>query len=258
MKFKALLLILVSSLFLLAACDKSSGAMSEAQKVQIDQEIHAYLLAHPEILIDMSKKLQDKMAKEQSQKSVAAVKANADKLFNNANSPTAGDHAGVVTMVEFFDYQCVHCAKMHPVTQQLMKANPNIKVIYKEFPIFGKASEYAAAAALAANKQGKYVAMRNALFNSGDIEGKMTEAKVDAIAKKVGLNVVQMKQDMKSADVVVELKATRELAQALGLQGTPAFVIVPTNFANVSDEKITFIPGGAPLETLQEAVNKAK
>jgi protein-disulfide isomerase len=258
MKLKALLVVLVSSLCLLTACNKSTAAFSAAEKTAIDQQVHDYLLAHPEILIDMSKKLQDNMAKEQAQKSMAAVKANADKLFNDVNSPTAGDKAGVVTMVEFFDYQCVHCAKMHPVTQQLMKANPNIRVVYKEFPIFGKPSEYAAAAALAANKQGKYVAMRNALFNSGDIEGKMTDTKVDAIAKKVGLNLVQMKKDMKSADVVAELKATRDLAMALGLQGTPAFVIAPTNIANAADDKITFIPGGAPIETLQDALNKAK
>jgi predicted DsbA family dithiol-disulfide isomerase len=86
----------------------------------------------------------------------------------------------------------------------------------------------------------------------------MTDAKVDAIAKKAGLNVAQMKKDMKDADIQAELKSTRDLAMQLGIQGTPAFVIVPSNLSNVSNDKITFIPGGAPIDVLQDAVNKAK
>jgi protein-disulfide isomerase len=259
MKLKTVLIVFLgAALCLLTACNKDTGSFSDAQKAQLDEEIHSYLLAHPEILIDMSKKLQDNMAKEQAQKSVGSTKANAKALFEDANSPSTGDQAGPVTVVEFFDYQCVHCAKMHPVALQLLQANPNIKVVYKELPIFGKDSEYAAAAALAANKQGKYAAMHNALFTSGEIEGKMTTAKVDAIAKKIGLNVVQLKKDIKSATIQAELKATAALAQSLGIQGTPAFIIAPTKLENVSDAKITFIPGGAALDTLQEAVNKAK
>jgi protein-disulfide isomerase len=260
MKLKALFVVLLgSALCLLTACNQNTAALSNTQKSQIDQQVHDYLLAHPEILIDMSKKLQDKMAKEQSQKAIGSIKKSANTLFNDANSPTSGDKAAPITVIEFFDYQCVHCAKMHPIAVQLLANNPNVKVIYKELPIFGKESEYAAAAALAAGKQGKYVAMHNALFTSGDIEGKMTIAKVDAIAKMVNLNLVQLKKDIKSADIQAELKATGALAQSLGIQGTPAFIIAPTNMAaNVNDAKITFIPGGAPLETLQEAVNKAK
>jgi protein-disulfide isomerase len=157
MKLKALTLAVITSLSLIAISSQSMAALSSTQKTEIDQEIHDYLMANPEILIDMSKKLQDKMAKDQSAKATEAIKANATTLFNDPSSPTAGNKTGPVTLVEFFDYQCVHCAKMHPITLQLLKANPNIKVIYKEFPIFGKESEYAAAAALAANKQGKYV-----------------------------------------------------------------------------------------------------
>jgi protein-disulfide isomerase len=249
-------LTVVTLCFLVAAFNV--GCKDSTSKAQFDKQVHDYLINNPEILIEMSNKLQEKMQEEQSQKAVQAIKENSDALFNKVVSPVTGNKSGAVTLIEFFDYQCIHCAKMYPVVKNLIQANQNLRVVSKEFPIFGKESQYAAAAALAANIQGKFLEMHNALYDSGAIEGKMTIQKVDAIAQKIGLNLAKMKKDMKSAAVQDELKANLSLATQLGIRGTPAFIIAPTDIAKASKDKITFIPGGAQQETLQQAVDKAK
>ncbi len=256
------ILILASFSFFISGCS-NNNSLSDAQKTEVksivDQEIHDYLLANPQILNQMVRELQAQQQQQAQQKAVGAIKQNATQLVNDPVSPVVGDKNGAVTFIEFFDYQCMYCAKMYPIVKQVLAANPNVRVVFKEFPIFGAASQYAAAAALAANQQGKYIQMHNALFDSGYIEGKMTDAKVDAIAKKVGLNMVQLKKDMASSAIQNELKANMVLAQQMGIQGTPAFIIVPTNLNSTTDvSKIGFIPSVASSNDLQQTINAAK
>src|SRR5689334_12549783 len=83
-----------------------------------------------------------------------AVKAESvNALFHQNSDPVAGNPKGKVTVVEFFDYQCSHCMTMAPVIEAIIKNNPNVRVVFKDFPIRGPVSEFAAKAALAANKQ---------------------------------------------------------------------------------------------------------
>jgi len=259
--FRSLFVLIAAMglMFGLSSCSNNNASLSDAQKAQVDQQIHDYLLANPDILNQMVQKLQAQQMQQQQAQARGAIKQNAAQIVNDPNSPVAGDANGTVTVVEFFDYQCVHCAHMYPIVKQVMAANPNVRFVFKEFPIFGGPSQYAATAALAAVKQGKYLQMHNALFDSGDIEGKMTNAKVDAIARKAGLNVMELKRAMKADAVGNELKSTFMLAQQLGIQGTPAFIIVPTNLgATTPDAQIGFIPGGTDVNGLQQAINAAK
>ncbi len=249
--------LLTSSALLLNGCNNSN---SSPDKTAIESIVHDYLLSHPEILIQISQQLQDKQMQQQQAQAKEVIKKEASSLFSNPQSPVAGDEKGNITLVEFFDYQCVHCEHMYPIVKSLMQKNPNLRVVFKEFPIFGQASEYAARAALAAAKQGKYVAMHDALFAANDIEGKMTIAAVEAIAKKAGLNLTQLHKDMQEPAITAEIKNNYMLAQALGLPGTPGFIIAPTPGTTdaTNSNKITFLPGGTTDQQLQQAINAAK
>lgn len=252
--------LFVSLSFFMTACgfkEKHSN-LSTSQQEEVRQILKDYLLSHPEILIDMSQKLRENMAQKQSVTAKTFIKSNASKILSDSSSPQVGQSTGKVALVEFFDYQCVYCAEMYSTVKKMLQIHPDLKVIFKEYPIFGAASEYAASAALAAAKQGKYIEMHNALFDSGYIEGKMSNDKVDAIAKKIGLNLDRLKKDIKASDIQDELKAVRALAQGLSIQGTPAFIILPAEVKeNIDDSKITFIPGKTSESALQEAIKNA-
>ena len=140
----------------------------------------------------------------------------------------------------------------------MIAANPNLRVVYKEFPIFGDTSIYASKAAMAANKQGKYLAMRDGIFATGKIEGALTPADIDAVAKQIGLNMAQYKQDISSKAVQASIDETYHLAQQLGLQGTPAFIIAPTPKIGDAKGQTTFIPGLVSEDALQQAIGAAQ
>ena len=133
----------------------SPGNVSEPQKKEFEKIIHEYLVKNPEVLLEASQALQQKQQQAMQQQAQVAIKDNSKQLFTDSLT-TMGNPKGDVTLVEFFDYQCVHCKKMSPLLNTLMKDKPNLRVIYKEFPIFGKNSEMAAKVALAAAMQGKY------------------------------------------------------------------------------------------------------
>jgi len=231
----------------------AADKMSDVQKKQIEQVVHDYLVNNPEVLIEASQALQQKQQQNMQEQARTAIKQNADELFAD-NMAIAGNPKGNVTLVEFFDYQCVHCKKMSPVIGALIKKNPNLRVIYKEFPIFGNGSELASRAALAASMQNKYVEMHNALFKVGK---RLNQKLVLKAAKNAGLNIDQLKKDMKSKKVSEELKENRELAEKLKLIGTPAFIIASTPSGKYKKgSKTEFIPGAASEEALQGLIKK--
>lgn len=238
----------------------NAAPFSKDQTTQIETIVHDYLIAHPDILIQMSQELQQQQYQQMQQKAMAVIKDNSQQLFAANGTQVAGNPNGTVTLVEFFDYQCVHCANIHRdhVIETLIKANPDLRVVYKEFPIFGEGSVYASKAALAATLQGKYLQLHDAIFATGKIEGNLKSADVDTAAKKAGLNVAKMKKDMQSPQIKADLDTDYKLAQALGLPGTPGFIIAPTPNTGNSAGKTAFIPGLASVDNLQQAINAAK
>ena len=151
-------------------------------------------------------------------KAQQAIPAYASQLFNSKQSPMVGNQKAKVTLVEFFDYQCVHCRNMTSIVNDLVKQDKNLRVVYKEFPIFGPSSELAAKAALASKIQGKYLAFHNALMQA---KPPLDKAKVMKLAKSVDLNTAKLEQDMQSQAVQDEIKQNYHLAQALGSDGYP-------------------------------------
>jgi protein-disulfide isomerase len=238
----------------------AANSFSQKQTQDIQQIVHDYLLAHPEILIQMSQTLQAQQQQSQQQQAQNAITANSAALFNPNHTTVAGNPKGNVTLVEFFDYQCVHCANFQKngIIKTLIANNPNLRIVYKEFPIFGDASTYASKAAMAATAQGKYLEMRNGIFATGKIEGALRPSDVDAVAKSIGLNMKQYQKDIKDSALSQSINESYTLAQAIGIQGTPSFIVAPTSNSGDSNGKITFIPGLASQSDLQAAIEQAR
>lgn len=226
------------------------GTISPAQKVQFEKIIREYLLNNPEILVEASRVLQERQEKAMLEKAQQGISENQEALFNAAN-PIFGNADSKMVVVEFFDYQCIHCKDMAPVIEKLVESDKNVKVVFKEFPIFGETSEYAARAALAANKQDKFPAFHLALMA---VKEKLTDAKVLEVAKQVGLNTDQLKKDMDGQDIKDQLKQNYDLANKLGIMGTPAFILA--NLDSKPELKSFFIPGATSIEQLQSELAK--
>lgn len=231
-----------------------ASSMSAAQKKEIEQIVHDYLITNPEVLLKASQALQQKQQQNMQQQAQSAIKENTDQLFQGKTT-IVGNPKGNVTIVEFFDYQCIHCKKMSPVINSLIKKDSGLRVVYKEFPIFGKSSELASKAALAAGMQGKYQGMHNALIN---IDKRLNDKIVMEAAKSLGLDMKKFKADMNSKEVTEVLEANRALAEKLHLMGTPAFIVASTPQGQFKEgTEPSFIPGAASEESLQELIKKA-
>lgn len=167
-----------------------------------------------------------------------------DALFNDPAAPTTGNPEGDVALVTFFDYNCLHCRKAALNIQRAIKDDPNVKLVHKEFPMMGRASEFAAVAALTSHKQGKYEVFNRALLS---FHGLINERSALTIAARVGLDVEQLKRDMEDPAIAAEIARNRALAADLYITGTPALVI--------GDE---VIPGVVDIATLQRSIADAR
>lgn len=217
-----------------------ADSFSAAQKTEIETLVHKYLLEHPEILQDMANKLEEKNKLAEAAARNVTLKSKSAEIFHDAGDAVLGNPKGDVTLVEFFDYNCSWCKKSVGELQALLAKDKNVRVVMKEFPIFGEGSEYAAKAALASVKQGKYWEFHQALFAA---ESKVTPEVVDQVATALGLDVVKMKADMQDPAIIANVRKTQSLAQSLAINGTPAFVI---------DDQL--FPGYTPLDGLEAAL----
>lgn len=231
-------------------------SISPEERTKIETVVKEYLLQQPEVIIQAVQNYQQKQYQQaeetikQTQKTVGTYAA---PLFHQTANPVAGNPNGKVTVVEFFDYQCQHCADMAPIVAALIKANPDVRFVFKEFPIRGPASELAAKAALAANKQGKYLDFSHALLIKKE---PITQELIDQTAKSVGLNVDQLKKDMNDKSIEQEIKENTTLAQNLKLFGTPAFFVGKTDAKN--SDSINYVPGQLDQAQLQALIDKSK
>jgi protein-disulfide isomerase len=197
---------------------------SDAQKSAIREIVKDYLLANPEIMLEVQNALEAKMEKIQAERLKSALSNNAAEIYRHADAPIAGNPSGDIPVVEFFDYNCGYCKKAFGDIAKLVESDNKIKLVLKELPILSKASEEAARVALAARLQGKYWQVHGALIN---IRGEVNEqTSLRAVEKlNAGIDIARLKKDMASETVASEIVRVRELAQKMGIQGTPHFLV---------------------------------
>ncbi len=206
----------------LATPPATGTAFTDTQKTSIEKVVRDYLVRNPEILVEMSGELERKQAQAQQETRQAAITQNAEAIYRSENAIVAGNPDGDVTVVEFFDYNCGFCKRAFPDLVKLIDTDSKVRVVLKEFPIFGERSAAAARVAIAAKNQGKYFELHSEMLKT---RGQVTQESALRSAEKLGLDMEKLKRDMNSPEVRAVITETRELAQKLGIQGTPFYLV---------------------------------
>jgi len=237
----------LSAAFLLAGPLRTNSVAADtsmfddAQKRGIEQVMKDYLLANPQILLEVQSALEQKMAQEEAERTKALVSENAKEIYRHPDAPVAGNPDGDITVVEFFDYNCGYCKRGFQNIRELIEKDKNVRVVFKELPILSKDSEDASKIALAARSQGKYWELHQAMLES---KGRVTEASALEMAGKLGLDVAKLKTEKDSEPVKAELARVEALARKMNISGTPHFL--------VGSDAI----GGAPEDLLDQLSDK--
>ena len=164
--------------------------------------------------------------------------------FDPHEVPTVGSSNPDYVIVEFFDYNCGYCRQAGKTIQALIASDPNVRVIFREWPVLGEGSTFAARAVLASSEQGKYEEFHWALMNG---KVRATKAVVMKVARDLGLDIAKLEADMVSQTVDLHLEQSNMLAQNLGFTGTPAFI--------VDNQKV---PGMLSFNQISELVAEAR
>ena len=212
----------------------SSGGLRQ-QAGDFDQRVREYLISNPQVLIESLQRMEERQRTAQTGEIEQIIAARSEEIFNDPATPIGGNLQGDVSLVEFFDYNCPYCRRVAPTLIEIEMGDPNLRVVYKEWPILGPNSEFAARAALAAQSQGKYLAFHKALMVAS---GVVDEAKVLEVAAAVGLEIERLKRDMKAPEIAAVIERNRELAGALRITGTPSFVIGDQMLRGAADAEV--------------------
>ena len=204
----------------------SAQNFSEPQRVEIEKIVREYLLKHPEVLQDVMAELEKKQQTAESEKARSAIKTHSEALFNSPRQVTLGNPQGDVTFVEFFDYNCGYCKRALNDMTALMGKDAKLKVVLKEFPVLGPSSVEAAQVGVAVRMQDKsgkkYMEFHQKMLTG---RGQADKARALAVAKEIGLDMARIEKDLKSDEITATLQESAKLAEALGLNGTPSYVI---------------------------------
>lgn len=222
----------------------SAQPFTAEQRAAIVDILREALRSDPSILREAFAALEAAEREAEAEARRAAVRAQSEALFHNADDPALGPARARVTVVEFTDYRCPYCRSMRGVILDLLRQERDVRVVVKPMPILGPASVTAARAAMAAHLQGKFAPFHDALLA---LRGEIDEAAVLQVAAEIGLDAGRLRRDMNGPEVTRRISAALNLAQVLGLQGTPAYVVGETVF-----------PGAVPLARLREAVAEAR
>ena len=201
-------------------------SFSDVQRTDIEKIVREYLIAHPEVLEEAMNELSKRQAAAEVEKHQATIAKNADAIFNSPRGVTLGNKDGDVTFVEFFDYNCGFCKRAMNDMMELMKGDTKLKVVLKEFPVLGQGSIEAAQVAVAVRMQDptgkKYFDFHQKLLNG---RGQADKARAMAAAKEIGLDMARLEKDLASPEVSATLTENLKMADALGMNGTPSYII---------------------------------
>ena len=226
----------------------AAAEFGAAQKSEIEKIVRDYLIAHPEVLQEAMAELEKRQGEADAAKHQAAVKDNATALFSSTRQVVLGNPNGNVTMVEFFDYNCGYCKRAMTDMMMLMQNDPNLRVVLKEFPVLGPASVDAARVATAVRMQDKsgkkYLEFHQKLLSG---RGQVDKERALSVAREVGMDMPRLTKDIDSNETRESLQESFKLAEALGLNGTPSYVIGKD-----------VVIGAVGLTALKEKINNAR
>jgi protein-disulfide isomerase len=243
--------LLAPALFALVLCGApaaSAQSFTDTQRGDIEVIVKNYLIAHPEVLEEAMNELSKRQAAAEAEKHEASITENADAIFNSPRNVTLGNKDGDVTFVEFFDYNCGYCKRAMADMLDLLKSDPKLKVVLKEFPVLSEGSVEAAKVAVAARIQDptgkKYLDFHQKLLGG---RGLADKARAMAAAKDAGFDMARLEKDMASPEAKATIEENMKLAEGMGMNGTPSYVIGKQ-----------VVIGAVGLEGLKEKISTAR
>lgn len=239
-----IVLALLGHVGTLPAAAADTSALTAPQKDEIKKLVREYILENPSIISEALTALEVKNEKAKAEKRANVASSRRQELLNPSEGTILGNPKGDVTVVEFFDYNCGYCKSMFPSMVELLKEDPKMRLVMKEYPILGPSSVTASRAALAARKQGKYVDFHLALMG---YKGALSDSVIQVIAQNVGLDVKKLQDDMKDPAIADILVKNHSLAEDLSVDGTPQLIVDGI-----------FLPGAVPKSELVAAIAKAR
>jgi protein-disulfide isomerase len=217
---------------------------ADIPQAEFERRVRDYLMEHPEVIMDTVNRLEARQRTADEAARGKILQDHVEQIFRDPDSPVGGNPEGDVTLVEFFDYNCPYCRQMAPLMVQAETADSRLRIVYKEFPILGPSSVFAAMVALAARKQAKYAEFHKALMQ---VRGPADDIRTLAVASQIGLDTEQLKSDMQDAAIQALIDRNIALARALHIDGTPGFVVGDRVFKGATD-----------LKSLQATIEQAR
>jgi protein-disulfide isomerase len=231
-----------------AAQAQSASVFNDQQKQAIGEIVKDYLLKNPEILTEVMTELEKRQTEAQRVAQAAALKETRETLLNAPHSFVAGNPKGDVTLVEFFDYNCGYCKRALSDVRTLVKADPKLRVVLKDFPVLGPDSVEASRVALAVKNQLQGDKLFDYHVKVLETRGRVNGERAMAVAKEMGVDMARLQKDMDNPAIRDALQENVSLGDKLGLSGTPAFI--------VGDEVIAGAVGLDPLKQVVAGVRE--
>ncbi|WP_018010729.1 DsbA family protein [Sinorhizobium medicae] len=201
-----------------------AAALDAKQKEEFGAFIKEYLLANPEIMLEVQEALSAKQRAKQQESAQAAIAGNSEAIFNSTHDIALGNPNGDVTIVEFFDYNCGYCKRALSDMDAILAEDKNVRFVLKELPILGPESlaAHKVSAAFRTVAPEKYGDFHRALLGS---EERATEETAIAVAAKLGVTEEQLREKMEDGSYDASMREAYSLANDLGITGTPSYVI---------------------------------
>lgn len=229
----ALIVSVATALYCFFGCcaHKAAPAARAIDKV----ELRAALENDPEMVVSALQRYEQIQREAQLQESSRLFKENIEQLNNNVNTPYVGPKDARIVLVEFFDFSCGYCKRLAPAVEEIIKKNPDVKVVFKPITFVAQISKYAAQAALAAHEQGKFLEMYSVMLGA---EERLTEESIASMAEKAGLDMKKFKEDVNSAKVESTIQEVANLSNVLQIRGVPALVLNGTQIQVIDEAGI--------------------
>lgn len=257
-KVAALTLVLSTSFATVNAFAAEEADFTPAQQARIGEIAAEYLVAHPDVLIEVSRKLQARQAELQRQALISAVLHSHRLLMQLDGVPVKGPAGSAVIVTQFFDYECSVCSAMAPIMEKVMATNHNVRFAFRDWTIFAgryQESTMASHRGLDIWRQkgaDAYMAYHNGIYRTGHNEGHLTAQDIESVAIAAGAGAENVSSRIQSDALI---KGNDELAEMLGLTGTPGIIVMPAE--NATAANITVFPGMAGEKAMQEAIARA-